>query len=1018
MGSSLEEYRCRLGLFISVRAKKTAVGTKSSFGLSFVHVPLAVLLFLLLIGGVDPNPGPTSITCKYCKSTFKETSVYFHHCGVHMSVKNFSVPCVYQTCHRKFTKLQTLQVHLSRNHKKVSRTQEAFENILTYTCPIATCGEILKDKKIFNSHMAGHLNEGKCFECPYEGCKTLHSKSINFKPHMSKYHRLEGLPGIRTPLQAELVPGTSSETNLDSVGVGSFEHDEDSEMCMDFSDLSVGNAVNEDAFPYAVVKEEIARFYLRLEGEKVLPSNTVQLISDEIGLLSRMSHHNLKQSLMSSLEAYGMKDEDIQHILTQSFGRDPVFNTHHKTDDMCKLSSIHLRREYIKKNYPYVEPELRDLGTDDAGKKRFAYYVPISETLKANLKDAKLKELILKSFTSVTCDNDIIRDFTDGEAFKTHMKRHPNGKCIQLFLFLDAFSFNPFGAGCSNKPVGVYYVIGNLPPWYRMRLDLINMVYMILENDLMKHYCDEDVMDDVSKMSLALKPLTDELTKLQADGIPIDGENVPVCCIFCIGDNLGSHQAGGFIQNFNAQFCCRYCPMSMVEFKQTPWVVKDLRTPEQYDECVRIAHRKWTAEKRKALRLARKAKAKAQKTASRSSAPQNKILLRQLIPKATLKKLRAINYRGVKYFPSPLNSIPGFHVCSPSMPACLAHDLFHGSLKTVVWKVLRHFILKKKYFDLKTLNCRIKDFKCKGSDANDKPKPLKSLENLRGNAVSIWNLARLLPFIIGDLIQDKTDPVWQLYLKLKEVIEYICAPNIKITQLEYLKILIQLYLQEVKKLLPSCLQPKQHFLAHYPDLIALFGPLIRLFTLRFESKHMFFKTVARACRTFKNILYTLTQKYQLRFAFDHSNYEILPPDIILSEYASIPLVLRDLPPKALEVMKNINLPNLVQFNKVKVRGILYETNFYLILDSIGFSNLKVGCIMKILYDPSTDFVAFLMRVKKATNSFNGYYIITEEPGEEDYCLIPLNNLLDAYALPTYEFQGEACITLKHSVICM
>jgi hypothetical protein len=113
------------------------------------------------------------------------------------------------------------------------------------------------------------------------------------------------------------------------------------------------------------------------------------------------------------------------------------------------------------------------------------------------------------------------------------------------------------------------------------------------------------------------------------------------------------------------------------------------------------------------------------------------------------------------------------------MPSCLSHDLFEGVVKSVLLKVLRHCILKKEWFDLQTLNCRIKDFKCKGTDANDKPQLLKSIKKLKGNATSTWNLARLLPLIIGDLIEDIY--VGQLYLHLKEIIEYVCAPKIKKT---------------------------------------------------------------------------------------------------------------------------------------------------------------------------------------------------------------------------------------------
>ncbi|KAJ1519244.1 hypothetical protein ONE63_011263 [Megalurothrips usitatus] len=194
----------------------------------------------------------------------------------------------------------------------------------------------------------------------------------------------------------------------------------------------------------------------------------------------------------------------------------------------------------------------------------------------------------------------------------------------------------------------------------------------------------------------------------------------------------------------------------------------------------------------------------------------------------------AVSFRAVKYRRSPFNSgITRFHVSTPAMPPCIAHDLFEGILKNVLPRIMKYFILENEWFDLPTLNRRIRAFKCKGSDALDPPKPYKSLDSLSGNAVQNWNHLRLLPFIIGDLIEDPDDEVWQVLLNLKEIVEYTTAPKISMVQVAYLKHLIRSFIDSLKRLegvFPKCLIPKVHFLCHYPDLIAVFGPLIRQFT--------------------------------------------------------------------------------------------------------------------------------------------------------------------------------------------
>uniref|UniRef100_A0AAR2JY98 SAM domain-containing protein n=1 Tax=Pygocentrus nattereri TaxID=42514 RepID=A0AAR2JY98_PYGNA len=72
--------------------------------------------------------------------------------------------------------------------------------------------------------------------------------------------------------------------------------------------------------------------------------------------------------------------------------------------------------------------------------------------------------------------------------------------------------------------------------------------------------------------------------------------------------------------------------------------------------------------------------------------------------------------------------------------------------------------------------------------------------------------------------------------------ELICAQKISLSQTAYLDILIQEYL-ESRSEIP--LKPKHHFLLHYAALLLKFSPLIRLWTLRFESKHSYFKRCAR-----------------------------------------------------------------------------------------------------------------------------------------------------------------------------
>ncbi len=92
----------------------------------------------------------------------------------------------------------------------------------------------------------------------------------------------------------------------------------------------------------------------------------------------------------------------------------------------------------------------------------------------------------------------------------------------------------------------------------------------------------------------------------------------------------------------------------------------------------------------------------------------------------------------------------------------------------------------------------------------------------------------------------------------------MCSENL--AQVAYLDVLIQEYLELSKALFPETnLKPKHLYLRHYPALILKCGP--RLWTMRFESKHSYFKRCARNLRNFKNLCLTLSDRHQMLQAY-------------------------------------------------------------------------------------------------------------------------------------------------------
>lgn len=146
------------------------------------------------------------------------------------------------------------------------------------------------------------------------------------------------------------------------------------------------------------------------------------------------------------------------------------------------------------------------------------------------------------------------------------------------------------------------------------------------------------------------------------------------------------------------------------------------------------------------------------------------------------------------------------------------------------------------------LNDRLKLFP---SESSNKPNAiLNKGKKLGGHAAQNRWLLRFLPILVNDRIEDADNAVWQLVLLLRELVEFVCAPSLSETQIVYMKLLTEEYVEMRQEVfLHSNLRPKHHYLLHYADLSLQFGPLIQNWTMCFESKHSYFKDVSGQVKT-------------------------------------------------------------------------------------------------------------------------------------------------------------------------
>lgn len=155
---------------------------------------------------------------------------------------------------------------------------------------------------------------------------------------------------------------------------------------------------------------------------------------------------------------------------------------------------------------------------------------------------------------------------------------------------------------------------------------------------------------------------------------------------------------------------------------------------------------------------------------------------------------------------------------------------------------------------LEQLNERLSSYDYGYSNAKNKPNKQHHRCGLIQN----------LPFLLGDIVSPESAH-WQLFILLREIYSIIFAPAVTRRLAVFLKQLIIDHHSLFKELYPSrTLLPKHHFMTYYPSMMIKFGPLSKLWCMRFESKHGPLKRQAQAVCNFRNISKTLAFKNQVQ----------------------------------------------------------------------------------------------------------------------------------------------------------
>jgi hypothetical protein len=273
-----------------------------------------------------------------------------------------------------------------------------------------------------------------------------------------------------------------------------------------------------------------------------------------------------------------------------------------------------------------------------------------------------------------------------------------------------------------------------------------------------------------------------------------------------------------------------------------------------------------------------------------------------------------------------------------------------------------------------------------------------------------------MPLFVGDKIANKRDCVWQLVLVMRGVVELVCSPRATLEQVSYMNDKIEEYIELRMQCFPEKkLKPNRHYITHYPALTMQCGPLIRIWTLRFESKHSFFKKAIRSAQNFKNVTKTCAEKHQLLQAF-YSAGSLFGTVVNLSH--SLPFHIDLYNDNVTDAVRKF--PYLCNSTETEVaetgvvHNITYEKGMFVFLKH-DHEELLVGQIKLILAYRNND-VFFVVEPKQILQVFDmGLYVLAHDKSPAPFHCLPVAELRDMVPLHPYKFRFNEVLVLHHAV---
>ena len=920
-------------------------------------------------------------------------------------------------CQRNFLNLEDLRIHVDSFHRvptnKLTR-QPIKSGLIGVSCK---CLKLSCGQKVFDSareltlHLnTKHFNENRV--CCFLDCKTTFNPGSASRHHFGRKHFTPGLCVLKS---SHVIGGLPSQPPLESLSILPSDSTDSADLyCegMDEEEESAdetGDNVEDDkvGIQYEMA---YADFLNRMVTVRFIPVTTANEIAAEYLSQARLASKNREEQMRRSLS--NKIDKDLIEGVIRECQADPFLLAQEK------LSSEVKRRNFVEENFKFVKPKeivLNKTEMKSGASKECLHYTSILDGLKVLLEDSSFQKAAHLS-RNKEYQEDIISDIKDGNIFKTSKYFLENPDSLVLMMYSDGIEVtNPLASGRGkHKLISVYWQLAEVPRYLRSKVDRLNLT-MVFKEKLLKKYSHGEIF----------KCLLEDLKVLENHGVKIYKpfpRVVKAGLLLYSGDNLESHQIGGFSACFSSKDICRYCHCQYDDLKKNihdhaPWTEKEYNDHEIEEE--------WEAQPKELLRSENlfdeheepytmdgdDSELEDEDDDDEDDEEEDE-------DEDESEREEARDW-GVKR-KCVFNSLQSFH-CVTSMPPDSLHDLLEGVIPQDLLGIIR-ILSSKGWFSIENYNKALKVFQYSPSETADKPQIVSNSSKSRkltGKALSqlvhMRNFLLILHF--NGWILDDNDPVLKLALLLNEVTERIMAEVFRVFELRILSDLVTEYLefrQQVFEEHPELgkIKPKHHYLLHYAKAIFDFGPPSCFWTARYEAKHRTIKGIVDSAKNFINISKTVSVRHQLRMCSVYFNglYDVeefkLPVKVQTKEEV-------DQTSDSDRLLRDFMAEDDLVCSKIEYRSRKYCVGCIVIMKRSSRTSLEVGLIKAILVRRKKVFL--LVRRYQMEETLHGIFRNSVSSINADLELTNIETLLDSPPIYKKGTEEMFIIVLHHHV---